>query len=285
MRVIQTTLAVAALALLGASGFSSPAYAKAKKIVFIAGPKDHGAPGRHEHEKDLRVLAYCLEHSSNVKGITTKVYVGKAPPIQELKDAAVIVIESSADRTPKEQHALFPQNATTDHKTYDAATLAYLKEFDNLMMQKGVGLVVFHYSTWVDNETGHKYWLKWLGGSYLVNFSRNPVDQWTMSPKALGHPILEGVKPWTYKEEMFSKFELPDNPKRTDLIIGTPAKNPAEPQVAAFAYERGKKGRSFVYGGFDWHSNLLVEDNRRMTLNGILWAAHVEVPKGELPPS
>ena len=28
-----------------------------KKILFLAGPKDHGAPGRHEHEKDLRILA------------------------------------------------------------------------------------------------------------------------------------------------------------------------------------------------------------------------------------
>jgi type 1 glutamine amidotransferase len=280
MRAIQTTLAVAALALLGVSGFSSPAFAKSKKIVFLAGPKDHGAPGRHEYEKDLRVLAYCLEHSSNVKGITTKVYVGKAPSIQELKDAAVIVVESSADRAPKEHHPLFPQDATTDHKTYDAATLAYLKEFDDLMMKKGVGLVVFHYATWIQNETGHKYFLKWMGGAYLANVSKNPVDQWTMSPKSPNHPILQGVKPWTYKEEMFSKFELPDNPKRTDLVIGTPAKSPIGPQVAAFAYERGKKGRSFLFGGNDWLSNLLIEDDRRLLLNGILWAAKIDVPKG-----
>ena len=34
-----------------------------KKIIFLAGPKDHGMPGRHEHEKDLRKIgrASCRE--------------------------------------------------------------------------------------------------------------------------------------------------------------------------------------------------------------------------------
>ena len=35
-----------------------PAQAQApRKIVFLAGPKEHGDPGRHEYEKDLRELA------------------------------------------------------------------------------------------------------------------------------------------------------------------------------------------------------------------------------------
>ena len=33
----------------------------AKKIVFLAGPKEHGAPGRHEYERDLTELAWQLE--------------------------------------------------------------------------------------------------------------------------------------------------------------------------------------------------------------------------------
>ena len=37
------------------------ARAGGKKIIFLAGPKDHGMPGRHEHEKDLRILAAALE--------------------------------------------------------------------------------------------------------------------------------------------------------------------------------------------------------------------------------
>src|SRR5690349_11047058 len=70
-----------------------------KKIIFLAGPKDHGVPGRHEHEKDLRMLAAALESSPNLKGVKTEIYVGKAPTdLAVYADAAAIVIESSSDR-------------------------------------------------------------------------------------------------------------------------------------------------------------------------------------------
>ena len=39
-----------------------------KKIIFLAGPKDHGMPGRHEHEKDLRILAAALESRAEPEG-------------------------------------------------------------------------------------------------------------------------------------------------------------------------------------------------------------------------
>ena len=43
------------------------------------GPRTTGVPGRHEHEKDLRILAAALEAAPNLKGVKTEVYVGKAP--------------------------------------------------------------------------------------------------------------------------------------------------------------------------------------------------------------
>ena len=77
--------------------------------------------GRHEYEKDLRALAEYLETSPNLKGVQTKVFVGKAPrDLAESPDAAAIVIESSSDRDAKETHPLFPQEPTTDRRTYDA---------------------------------------------------------------------------------------------------------------------------------------------------------------------
>ena len=45
------------LALLAAFGFgavAAQAQTPPKKILFLAGPKEHGAPGRHEYERDLR---------------------------------------------------------------------------------------------------------------------------------------------------------------------------------------------------------------------------------------
>ena len=250
-----------------------------KKIVFVAGPKDHGpvGNGRHEYEKDLTVLKHCLDHSENVFGITTKMYTGKVPDIAELRDAAVIVLESSGDRTPTESHVLFPQNASTDQKTYDAKTMAYLIEFDKLM-KKRVGLVAFHYTTWVENETGRKLWADWLGGYFLPKVSKTMQSTWSMALTNEKHPILRGIQPWTYDEEIFGYERLIENPRPTPLIIGTPKKG--ESSIASWALERKGGGRGFVMTGVDWHKNLALDNYRRLLLNGIVWAARMKVPAG-----
>jgi type 1 glutamine amidotransferase len=261
---------------------TTPAIAQTKKIIFLAGPKDHGRPGRHEYEKDLRALAKALEESPNLKGIETKVFVGKAPrDLSEFKDAAAIVIESDSDRDAKEVHPLFPPEPSTDHRTYDPETTAYLKDLDALI-KKGIGVVVFHYSTWVENWTARQYYVQWIGGLWVMPVSTNPVDTWAMSLKNEGHPILRGVKPWTYRDEIFCKYFLPPNDvRRTELLIATPEKAPIGPQVAAWAFDRTDGGRGFVMGGVDFHDNLSgVEDYRRFLLNGIVWAAGIEVPAG-----
>ena len=59
------TLAVCGL--LAAFGVSSlPAQPAAtpdqKTIIFVAGPKDHGRVDRHEYQKDLAVLKYCVDN-------------------------------------------------------------------------------------------------------------------------------------------------------------------------------------------------------------------------------
>jgi hypothetical protein len=254
-----------------------------KKIVFLSGPKDHGMPGRHEYEKDLRVLAAALESSPNLKGVKTEVYVGKAPTdLAVYADAAAIVIESSSDRDARETHPLFPPEPETTRHTYDQATLDFLKGLD-ARAKAGMGVVVLHYANWAEHWVARRYYLDWTGGLWVQGVSRNPVDQWAMAPppQAASHPILRGVKPWSYRDEVFCRFHLPVDLKRTELLIGTPAKAPTGAQVASWAYEREGGGRGFVYGGVDFHDNLAtVEDYRRFLLNGIAWAAGLEVPEG-----
>ena len=250
------------------------------KIVFLSGPKDHGMAGRHEYEKDLRTLAKCLEESPNLKNITTKVFVGRAPrDLSEYQDAAAIVIESSSDRDERETHPLFPPEPTTTRHTYDPETLAFLKELDGLIKKNKIGVAVFHYANWAEHWVARRYYLDWTGGLWVQGGSRNPVDEWSMSPQHTEHPVLRGVKPWTYRDEVFCRFFLPPDPRRTELLIGTPAKNPVGPQVASWAYQRDDGGRGFVMGGVDFHDNMrTVEDYRRFLLNGIVWAAGLEVP-------
>ncbi len=249
----------------------------ARTIVFVAGPKDHGAPGRHEYMKDLTVLKYCIDHASNVKGVATRIYNGKVPAINMLRNPAAIVLDSSGDRTPEESHALFPQNDTTDQKTYDPYTTERLKQFDQLM-KSGTGLAIFHYTTHVVNETAKNYFLDWLGGYYKTGYSKVVMDTWTTTLAAPGHPILKGVQPISYQEEIFTNEVLPEDPRRTILLTGKSSTGVSS--VLSWAVQRTGGGRGFVMAGVDMHKNLLVESNRRLLVNGILWAAGVEVPDG-----
>jgi type 1 glutamine amidotransferase len=263
------------------SGAAGAAGAAVKKIVFLAGPKDHGAEGRHEYEKDLRLLAGALGSASNLKGISTDFYVGKAPRDPAVyANAAAIVIESSSDRDAREIHPLFPPEQQTTNRNYDQETLAFLKMLDG-RMRSGMGIVVLHYANWVEHWVARRYYLDWTGGLWVQGGSRNPVDQWTMTPKNPDHPILRGVKEWSYRDEVFCRFFLPPDLKRTELIIGTPAKATIGPQLASWAYEREGGGRAFVMGGPDFHDNMTtVADFRRFLVNGIVWAAGVDVPPG-----
>jgi len=265
------------------SAAASPATAatQTRKIVFLAGPKDHGAPGRHEYEKDLRELAWSLENATNVKGIKTEVLIGKAPKdLAVLEDASAIVIYGSGDWLRNETNVLFPQFQATDGRTYDAETTAYLQKLDALIKQKGIGIAIFHYTMWVENWVGRRYYLNWLGGLWIPYASHNPVDTWTMSPLPVRHPVLGGVKPWTFRDEVFSRYFLVDNPKRTELMQGTPSNaNNGAPRPVSWVYERPDGGRSFVWGGSDFHDNMHnVADYRKFLLNGIAWIAKIDVP-------
>jgi len=261
----------------------------AKKILFLAGPRDHGFPGRHEYERDLRTLAQSLEQSSNVHGITTQLIVGTLPrDLAAVQDAAAIVIESSSDRAADETHPLFPPNPSTNGRGYDADTTAYLKSLDDLIRQKQIGVVIIHYANWVENWKAREYDLEWTGGLWVQIGSKNPVDDWKMSLENKKHPILRGVKPWTYHDEIFCRFFLPNDSRRTNLLLATPTEDKMKigAQIASFAYQREDGGRGFVYGGLDFRDNLSNDNYRKFLLNGIAWTAGIEIPKaGVLSPT
>jgi type 1 glutamine amidotransferase len=256
-----------------------PAAARQKEIVFLAGPRDHGMPGRHEYEKDLRSLAWALEHATNVPALKTRVVLGRVPhDISVLANASVIVIESSSDRAANETHPLFPPDPETNHSGYDRETTAWLAQVDSLT-KSGMGVVILHYASWVENWAARALYLSWSGGLWVQMVSKNPTDEWSMALRNESHPVLRGVRPWTYRDEVFSRYFLPDDPRRTDLLVGTPARATLGPQVVAWAYQR-EAGRGFVFGGADFHDNMQLEDFRRFLLNGILWAAGIDVPEG-----
>lgn len=252
------------------------------KILFLAGPRDHGFPGRHEYERDLRTLAQSLEASGNLKGLKTELRVGRLPQDLSLLDGvAAIVINSSSDRADNETHPLFLPNPSTDGRGYDEATHAWLKSLDARIRERKIGVVIFHYANWVENWRAREYVLGWTGGLWVQIGSKNPQDDWSMALENKKHPILRGVKPWTYRDEIFCRFLLPNDVRRTDLILATPKadKFKVGPQIAAFAFQRDDGGRGFVFGGLDFRDNLAQHNYRRFLLNGIAWAAGREVPR------
>src|SRR4051794_32259313 len=190
-RVFRPIRRLATLAAIFLISLGAPAVAQVQpapqghKIVFLAGPKEHGAPGRHEYEKDLRELAWQLEHAGNVKNVTTQVFVGKPPRDLSLyEDAAVIVIDGNGDWLKKETGMLFQQAQDTDGRTYDPETTAWLEKFDALIKRKHIGVVVYHYTMWIDNWVGRRYFQEWLGGLWIPYASHNPVDTWSVRPIA-----------------------------------------------------------------------------------------------------
>jgi len=270
------------LLVLAFAGVVQGAPADSKKILFLAGPRDHGFPGRHEYERDLKTLATSLEQSGNVHGITTQLIVGALPrDLDAVRDAAAIVIDSSSDRADNETHPLFPPNPSTNGRGYDAETTAYLKSLDDLLRQNKIGVVIIHYANWAENWRAREYYLNWTGGLWVQIASKNPVDEWSMKLMSK-HPILRGVKPWTYRDEIFCRFFLPENDaRRTDLLLASPKEDKVKigAQVASFAYQRDDGGRGFVFGGLDFRDNLARDNYRRFLLNGIAWAAGIEVPR------
>lgn len=266
----------------GAGGAATASEAP-PRIIFLAGPKDHGRPGRHEYEKDLRALAWSLENAPNLGPIETVVNVGKAPrDLTFYEGAAAIVINSSSDRLETEVHPLFPANPTTNGRGYDEETSAFLGALDERIAAGSMGVVILHYANWAENWAARGYHMKWVGGLWVQMVSRNPVDHWTLTLETPEHPALRGIVPWTYRDEMFCRFHLPNDPRRTDLLLATGAEDRLGigPQIASWAYQRDDGGRGFVYGGVDWHENLAVEEYRRFLLNGIVWSAGIEVPPG-----
>lgn len=284
-------VSVCILVLASGSGYKASAQAVPTKVIyFLAGPKDHAGDegsGRHETRRDLLVLQHCIDSISNAEGvkIVTKFsYKRTALDIEDLKGVDAIIVECSAEGSSKERaHPLFPPSNGND-RTYDKATLVYLAQLDSLH-KAGMGIMILHWGITTTNQKATQYHMSWFGEASLSGYTRNPLGFWEVTPikAAKKHPILRGVGPFNYKDEIFSRMVVnPADPYRIDLLTGKTDKSNqgvAEPLGIASAYEKNG-ARGMLWGGMDYHSALLNENYRRFVLNAILWTAGINVPKG-----
>src|SRR5947207_1254885 len=136
-----------------------PALAKDRKVVFLAGKKSHG-PGDHEYEKSLRLLAKCLETSTNAKRYRTEVHLyGWPEDPKTLDDADTIVLYSDGSDHNEADHPLLVGNRL---------------EVMRRQMKRGAGLVLLHYATFAPVKSGGPEYLDWVGGFFDYESGSGP---------------------------------------------------------------------------------------------------------------
>jgi type 1 glutamine amidotransferase len=156
------------------------------------------------------------------------------------------------------------------------------------LMDSGAGLVLLHQA--MDFPTGpDAAKIKgWLGGVFHADIGNR--GHWDMDLKPAGkHPTLAGVGAFAAPADGWL-FNLHFADGIKPLLVGAvpdKARTTADAkahtgrdEVIAWAYQRPGRGRGFGFTGADLHKSWGYESQRRLVVNGILWAAGLDVPKG-----
>ncbi len=256
------------------SGFATAQDAKTK-VLFIAGNPSHG-PGEHEHRAGCMLLAKKLEEG--MPGIDAEVSWYGWPKDESVFNnvAAVVMYCDGGGGHYANQHLDFLQS----------------------LVDKGVGIVAIHYGVEVPIGPSGEKFLQWIGGYFEPNWSVNP--HWDADFKTLPeHPITRGVKPFGTNDEWYYHMRFPEDMKGVTPILtalppmstlerkdgpheGNPAVRKAveagEVQHVAWAMQRPDGGRGFGFTGGHFHRGWKNDEQRKLVLNAIAWAAKVEVP-------
>jgi hypothetical protein len=257
---------------------------KARKLVMIAGTPSHG-PGDHEFNAGVLLLEKCLK---GVAGLETIVFKNGYPRDDSALDTADGIL-CYADGGPG--HPLIREKRL---------------ERIGKLMQKGVGLMCNHYAVEVPKDLGGTEFKDWLGGYYENAFSCNPF--WSPEFKEFPrHPICNGVKPFSIRDEWYFNMRFRDemkgitpilSAKPSDAVRDGPYVYPRGPykhiqadkgrtEVMMWASERmvpGNMGdqpllqRGVGFTGGHVHRNWLEPNFRKVVLNALLWISRVDIP-------
>jgi hypothetical protein len=224
------------------------------RILFIGKARDHAAT-THEYMADCELLATCVRQTPGVEAVVTDGWP-KDPAI--LKDVKCIVLDTQ-----------FGGDVLFKGPQKDAALDLF---------KKGAGLVAIHWATGAAEGEPGELQLKTLGGWFNVKFSQYHVRESVLKRAAPDHPISRGWEDFKLREEYYIKLKhLPEaKPIMTAEVNG-------EVYTIGWAYERPDGGRSFGTVEGHFHDNFANDSFRRGIVNGILWAAKLEVPKDGAP--
>ncbi|HNS19816.1 MAG TPA: ThuA domain-containing protein [Sedimentisphaerales bacterium] len=232
-----------------------------KKIAFLAGKPSHG-DDCHEWYKDAECAKQWLQGATNIEPPQIEIYRDGWPQDPSVLDSVDAVV--------------FFADGREHHPLAVPGRIEKMRE----LAKKGKGIAFLHYS--VDPpEGGYRDLLDWMGGSYEVGVSQNPINVAKVTPVANGHPITRGCGGYVAEDEWYFDIHLRDNDANVVRLL-TGKLPPRDPQdkVLSWAYTRPDGGRGFGFTGGHFHKNWSIGSFRTMVLNGILWTAGIEVPEG-----
>jgi hypothetical protein len=240
-----------------AAGHAGAAESQARKIVLLGHGPDH--PYRtHCYLPDCELLAKCLRQTPGVEAV---VHRGWPEDPKVLAGA----------------HALVLHVARGGDFLFDAARRAQALE----LLHGGMGLAAIHWGTGAanDNDVG-PLWQRTLGGHYHREFARYLVERTSLRPASEGHPICRGWEAFDLEDEFYIHVRF-----QADVVPVAVARVAGEEHTIAWAYQRhgGRGGRSFGFVAGHFHDNFGLAPFRRCVVNGILWAAGLDVPAEGAP--
>lgn len=272
---MKRILSLLLLALM-ATSLTATAADKPHKLIIIAGKPSH-PPGMHEFRAGSLLLQKCLQ---NVPNLIVEVHTnGWVSDEKTFDDADAVFIY--ADGGAK----------------HPAVVDGHLETLRKLVA-RGVGFGCGHYGVEVVPDQAGKEFKEWMGGHYENAFSVNPMwsPDYQKFPK---HPIANGVKPFTNKDEWYFNIRFADGMKGvTPILVATPGDDVRDgpyvypkgpyPHIQAakgreetmmWAFERPDGGRGIGFTGGHTHLNWGNDNQRKVVLNGLVWLAKLPVPK------
>src|SRR5262245_19289529 len=156
------------------------------KIVIVAGKPSHGE-GQHEFNAGTLLLEKCLGQN---KGVETTVIKGGWPDDEKAFDGANAIV--------------LYMDGGAQHPLIRGDRLATMGR----RMRKGVGLVWLHYAVEVPKENGGAELLEWIGGYYERPYSQNPINDVPVTQASPRHPISQGWKSFSGKDEWYYRIRF-----------------------------------------------------------------------------
>lgn len=245
---------------------------RTKNVVLIAGAKSHG-PGAHEYIKTVRLLKTMLDNS-NVKNIRTEVHYNGWPDNEGVLESADLVLFVSDGR---------------DGQLYADVPFATPERLQKMrrLMERGCGFSLIHFSTFASNELGNDV-LAWGGGFFdwqddsgKRNWYSSILNLDTTVEVNDHSPLSRGVKAFRINEEFYYNIRFDANDRRLQPVLQVPALKSEKPlgNCVAWTVQRKDGGRGFSTTMGHHYDNWKNDDFRKLVLNGIVWAAGLEVPQ------